>query len=789
MISASVREVVAFVLRTGDLGSSAHFAGPNRALEGTRGHQRLRKKRPAGYQSEVVVQWIFETDEFTFQLKGRIDGVLVDNGSLLIEEIKTVDLPWSGPADPLHWAQAKIYAFLYAQDHRFDNTDIQITYLNLKDNQTVEFLEHFRIGILKAFFESVLNEYLRWIRDHHHWCRSRDRSIQELPFPFKEYRTGQRSLAVAVYRAAKTHGKLFAEAPTGIGKTISVLFPTIKAMGEGLVEKIFYLTAKTIGRTVAEESLNRLRSGGLRLRVVTVTAKDKICFNNGQPCDLRTCPLAIGYYDRIKTAIRDALKNETFTRTEIEDIARKHQVCPFELSLDLSVWMDAIICDYNYAFDPTASLKRYFDDEKHDYGILIDEAHNLVDRAREMFSAEVERSELIALKNAIESELPDCAKALRKIASRLSALHQDGEFIERDGTLVSKAAPARIAKLLERFLEEAELWLVQNESAVFRQALLDIYFRVLGFQRILELFDERYVTLYEENAGRLRLFCVDPSELLRSAVERMGSSVFFSATLSPMSYFRESLGGDEFDTMLQLDSPFPPENLSVLVQDRIPTTFRARSTSYDHVASAIVALVSGRTGNYLVFFPSYEYLRQVLDCFLKARDDIRIEVQKTGMSEFERERFLSQFQDAQDTTLVGFAVMGGIFGEGIDLIGERLIGVVVVGVGLPQICLERDLIREHCQRANRSGFDYAYTFPGMNRVLQAAGRVIRSDTDRGVVFLIDQRFGNRPFLDLFPTWWFPKAVRTPDQIAACAKAFWKNSDSTSETQNLSLVGE
>lgn len=773
IVSVSVREMVSFVLRTGDLGAGHGFVGPNRALEGTRGHQRLQKKRPSTYEAEVAVSVEIEDDDFTLRIKGRIDGVLIENGSLLIEEIKTIERPRSGPADPLHWAQAKIYALLYAREHGFSGAEIRITYLNLASGETVEFQECFTIASLGAFFDSVVAEYLQWIRELRQWHRLRDQSIQDLAFPFAKYRAGQRSLAVAVYRTIKARGRLFAEAPTGIGKTVSVLFPAIKAMGEGRVEKIFYTTARTVGRTVVEKAVIDLRTGGLHLRAVTITARDKICFNNGQPCDTATCPFAIGYYDRVKAAMRDALRQEAFQRTQIEEIARKHQVCPFELSLDLSVWVDLIICDYNYVFDPSVSLKRYFDDEKHDYAILVDEAHNLVDRAREMFSASLDRARLLAAKAPIQPHLPKCAKALGTIASRLAALKKEEDWTERENALVAKTPPEIIQKSLKKFLELAEAWLAQNEQTDFRLVLLDAYFAALAFQRTLELYDERYISTFDKQTESLRLFCLDPSALIRQILRRAGAVVFFSATLTPHEYFRKFLSEDPLDTLLRLNSPFPEKNLLVMVHDQIATRLVARAASHDAVASAIGAMVRAKTGNYLVYFPSYIYMMEVLERFRRIHPACRTQAQAAGMTEFQREQFMEMFRPEGEETLVAFAVLGGIFGEGIDLVGERLIGVAIVGVGLPQICLERDLIKEHCQQSGEPGFDQAYTFPGINRVLQAAGRVIRSETDQGIVLLIDERFRQPTYRNLLPAWWTPKRVRSQPEITEMAKQFWE----------------
>lgn len=773
IVSTSVRELVEFVLRTGDLGGSSHFAGPNRALEGTRAHQRLQKSRPAGYEAEVSLLHTVETAEFIFQLKGRIDGVFVQDGSLLIEEIKTVSRVEGIVADPLHWAQARVYAHLYCLENGFTAATVQLTYVELDSFHAVEFKETFSAEYLAAFFENVLAEYLEWMLEHQRWIEIRNRSAAILEFPFP-YRPGQRSMAVAVYRNIKSRGRLFVEAPTGIGKTLSVLFPAIKALGGGHVEKIFYLTAKTIGRAVAERTLADLRCTGLKLRAVSITARDKICFNNGQPCDVRACPYAIGYYDRIKAALKDSLQTQVFTRVEIEALARRHQVCPFELSLDLSVWADCVICDYNYALDPFVSLKRYFSGERCDFALLIDEAHNLVDRAREMFSAELLKDEILALKSIVADDLPACARLLNRLNARFLKFSKEEGWEQRNDHFVRNDVPEKLITLLRDFCAEAEAFLVLNQPAAFRQALLDFYFQALAFSRMAELFDERYRVLYEKS-GRLRLFCLDPSILLRGALENMGSAVFFSATLRPIEYYRESLGGTLTDPILTLESPFAADALQILLHHRIPTRLRNRENGYEGIVDSIAAMAGARVGNYLVYFPSYEYLSVVLERFRAKFPEVLTETQTSGMSETAREEFLNRFQSGAERTFIAFAVLGGVFGEGIDLVGERLIGVAVVGVGLPQLCLERDLIREYWQAREKSGFDFSYTFPGMNRVLQAAGRVIRSERDRGVVLLLDERFAHHPYPMMFPPWWVPEWVKTSEGLADVAREFWAKS--------------
>ncbi len=799
--AVSVRELVEFVLRCGDLGGERQFVGSDRALAGIRGHQKIQRSRPAGYQTEIPVEKFIETAEFTLQIRGRIDGLLAVPDEVLLEEIKTVQGVWDRAADPLHWAQAKFYAYLHACAHAVEEVVLQLTYLELATDQVTELRATYSFAELADFFTATTAVYLEWLRELHYWRQTRDQSIRALPFPFPTYRPGQRELAVAAYRVLANGGRLFLAAPTGIGKTISVLFPAVKALGEGKLERIFYLTARTVGRAIAEKACADLRRSGLKLRAVTLTAKEKVCVRDGKPCDPLTCPLALGYYDRIKPAIREALSREKITRAALEAVAQKHQVCPFELSLDASVWADAIICDYNYVFDPQVYLRRHFAEDGGAYAFLVDEAHNLVDRAREMFSADLDGREILEVRRASKHFVPRCAKALAKLSSALRKLastetsaeepveasdpsselnlfpaRATSVRVEKNRVRTSREFPEGLIELVEAALAEAETWLARNESAEFREDLLALYFRLFSFRRTAELYDERYVTIVENFPSvKLRLFCLDPSKLLQLALARGKAAIFFSATLTPVDYYRALLGGSPDDPVLQLASPFPSEHLAVLIQDRIQTHFKGRAESLGDVVAAIGTLVQGRCGNYLIYFPSYQYLNDALAEFQNCYPAISALVQRPSMTEPERDAFLAAFSVEHGETLVSFAVLGGIFGEGIDLVGERLIGAVIVGVGLPQLCSERDLIRDYFQAQNNAGFEYAYTFPGMNRVLQAIGRVIRSETDRGVVLLIDARFNETRYRRLFPAWWKFQRVRSADALCAAVGDFWKQS--------------
>lgn len=802
-----VRELIDFALRTGDLGGGRDFVTPKRARAGIRGHQRIQKSRPEGYEREKVVSFQAEEPGFRLTVQGRIDGVLKDATGLLLEEIKTVDSRWQGSPDPLHWAQAKCYAYMLGQSTPFSTIRLQLTYLDLDTGKTTELVEVWNWPDLADFFDRTLAIYLGWIRQQVQWLETRDSSIRSLPFPFAKYRPGQRELAVAAYKTIVSHRRIFLEAPTGIGKTVSVLFPAIKALAATKVGRVFYLTARTSGRQVAEKAIVDLRGAGLRLRGLTLTAKEKMCVQNGEPCDASTCPLARGYYDRRRPAMLEALEREQITRSALEGVASAHRVCPFELGLDLSTWVDVVIGDYNYVFDPRVYLRRHFDTGSTNHTFLIDEAHNLVDRAREMFSAQLETRRLRETARALRRGQPKLAKALDKVRTSIAKLtatsgdDEDSAGAEgepsldlfsskavtpdrpslprtggREDVYISRQPPSHIIELVDKALGACEAWLSLNEETDFRPSLLECYFGLLSFQRTADLYDENFATLCLRRGrdSSLKLACLDPSSSLGIAYQRGDSALLFSATLAPLGYYTELLGGSPGDKVLRLPCPFSPDHLGVFVQTQIRTEYRDRAASLPAVVQAILTTVSARRGNYLVYFPSYEYLNHA-HSQLKGLipDSTKLLAQSPAMTETEREQFLSAFSTDHQQTLVGLAVMGGVFGEGIDLVGEKLIGAVVVGVGLPQLCAERDLIRDYFQQKLGFGFEYAYTYPGLNRVLQATGRVIRSESDKGVVVLIDTRFGQVRYREMLPSWWRPQTVRTNMELFQALGGFWE----------------
>jgi len=771
-LSIGVREMVEFALRSGDL--KVEFTGASRAADAIRLHQTIQCARPAGYTPEVAIAREVQTPDLVLAIGGRIDGVFEGGGVPVIDEIKTSR---RNPEEclreenPLHWGQAKVYAFLYAAEHGLPQIGVQLTYARLDTGATREERRYFTLAELQPFFEEVVAHYLEWATLLTDWQRRRDDAIRGLGFPFDDYRPGQREMVDAVTQTILAGGRTFIQAATGIGKTMAVLFPAVRGIADRACAKIFYLTARTTGRLAAEKALDEMRKHGLRLKHLSLTAKEKACFNPDRACSPDECEFARGHYDRLPAARRALFAQDAWTREAVADAARQYRVCPFEYSLDLSLWADLIVCDYNYAFDPKAYLRRFFLEQTGDYVFLVDEAHNLVDRSREMFSAELHKQPFLDLRRAVKGVLPAVYRSLGRINAWMLAARKGMEAA--GAPTAERSAPEELYPLLRDFMAAAERWLEKNLDSDFREDLLDCYFESGGFLRVADQFDDAYATIYEPLAKdlRLKLFCIDPSRQMGDALNRCRSAVFFSATLTPLDYFRTMLASESAET-LSLPSPFPAENLAVFVADRLSTYYRHRDRTKAEVARVLRRLVQPRAGNYLLFFPSYQYLRMVLADFQAAGPDIDVVVQEPGMGERQRESFLARFETDNPRTLVGFAVMGGIFGEGIDLVGTRLSGAAVVGVGLPAVGLERELIREYFAERLDQGFEYAYMYPGINRVLQAAGRVIRSETDRGVVLLVDQRYGSEHYRALLPDSWNPVRVRQHDQLAAELGRFW-----------------
>ncbi|MBC1735395.1 ATP-dependent DNA helicase [Listeria seeligeri] len=775
-VQISVRRLVEFVLRGGSIDS--RMTSSDRALEGTKIHQLLQKSAGEEYQAEVSLKLDRTVDGVIFSLDGRADGIINEQ---TIDEIKTTETVMEEITEdfrPLHWAQLICYGFMLAEKSDLSEVTLQLTYYQVADEEIKQFKRVMSREEMGVFVDDLLSKYAVWAKMSAAWEMKRNKTIQELAFPYDSYRRGQRELSIAVYRTAVSGENLFCEAPTGIGKTMSTLFPAVKAMGEGKTDKIFYFTAKTITRQVAEDALDEMRRKGLAARSVTITAKDKICFLDERKCEPDHCQFARGYYDRLNEALFDMLgQEEAITRTVVEQYARKYTLCPFELSLDVALFCDAIVCDYNYLFDPVVYLKRFFSEGPGKYTFLVDEVHNLVDRARSMFSATLRKSLVMQVKRQLDKKLHkrlwNAVNAMNKVMVSLNkVLIESGETIH-----VSKADLAEWNEFVLKFTFVAKEWLPQNTQSEAQADVLELYFESLRYVKIAELYDERYTTQITRTHSDLEIkqLCLDPAFLLSEKLKLGASSVLFSATLRPIDYYTNVLGGEEDTSRMVFSSPFEQQNMHLLVADNISTKYQMRNQSLASVVEALAALIAGKKGNYLFFFPSFQYLQNVYELFREKYPEIVVQKQEGAMDEEQREAFLEAFKAGNPETLVGFCVLGGVFSEGIDLRGERLIGAAIVGVGLAQLNPESDLIKDYYNETIGQGFDYAYQLPGMNKVLQAVGRVIRGESDRGVVLLIDERFSASRYRALFPAHWnHAKIVKNTEEITEQVTEFWRN---------------
>nr|WP_288787981.1 ATP-dependent DNA helicase [uncultured Blautia sp.] len=780
-VRISVRNLVEFILRSGDLDNSSGTSGDKEAmLKGGRLHRKIQRSMKGDYQAEVSLKKESEYDDVVIQVEGRADGIFTEDGAVYIDEIKgtygnvqAMDMPI-----PVHRAQAMCYGLIWGEKERISEIHIQMTYAHLETEETRRFREDFSIEELKGWYQKLLDAYHKWIAYSLNWKKERNASMKDLQFPFP-YREGQRDIVSGVYHTVSSGKTLFVQAPTGVGKTMSAIFPSVRAIGEGKGETLFYLTAKTITGTVAQEAFHILREKGLKFKVTAITAKEKLCFQDTPECTPEKCPYAKGHFDRVNDAVYELwTTEEVYSREVIRAHAEKWQVCPFEMCLDLSIWVDGIICDYNYVFDPNVHLKRFFGENiSGDHIFLIDEAHNLVERGREMYSAGISRQSLVALRKKIRKRFSKLARTLDKANRQMMELEENLAETGKGYQVLSNPGVLPITFLtisgeLEEILEEKEL------EEELRREILEFYFIVRDFLNVSELVDENYV-VYTENSAeegfRLRLFCVNPAENLGEYLKKGKSAIFLSATMFPMLYYRELLTTDRDAYGIYVQSPFPKENRRILIGSDVSSRYTRRNRAeYQKIAGYIARCVWQRQGNYMAFFPSYRLMEDVLQVYEEefSVDWVRCVCQTPDMTEQEREGFLEEFQE-REGTLVGFCVLGGIFSEGVDLTGESLIGAVIVGTGLPQIGSQREILKEYYDKKNHCGFDYAYRYPGMNKVLQAAGRVIRTKEDKGVILLLDDRFWDRDYQEIFPREWQDRTGCRLDTVEGAVETFWK----------------
>lgn len=793
-IKISVRSLVEFILRSGDIDDRGTTGMQAEAMRlGSKMHRKLQKKAGPAYQAEVPLKMEFQEEHYTIVLEGRADGIIETERQGLqdlqkqgqaaepikevtVDEIKGVFFDIDKMTEPIaiHLAQAKCYAFIYAMQNNCPEIGVRMTYVNLDTENLRYFYIRYRSEELEHWFLSLMDEYKKWAQFQYEWRLLSQASIKGLEFPYT-YRPGQKELAGGVYRTMLRGKILFIQAPTGTGKTVTTLFPAVKAVGEGVGEKIFYLTAKTVTASVAKETFALFCEQGYRAKTIQITAKEKMCLNGTLECNPVSCPYAKGHYDRVNDAIFRLLHREDlFTRECLLEQAQRHMVCPFELCLDTSLWADNIICDYNYVFDPRVYLKRFFAEGiRGNYLFLVDEAHNLVERGREMYSACITKEDFLAVKKIVQHKSARMEKALQKCNRILLdykrtctqyQYHEDiSEFL---------FALMRLAGEYEKFLQE-------NREFEGRDIVLDFYFRVRRFLDTSEGLDENYVIYSacgEDGQFQLKLYCIDPSRNLQERLDKGRSTVFFSATLLPIQYYKSLLSTKEDNYAVYAKSIFRPQQKLLLIASDVSSKYTRRGEAeYTRMAKYIYDTGMQKKGNYLVFFPSYKMMEEVYEQFA-FKNDAQLDclMQTSGMKETDREQFLAQFTAERTRSLMAFCVMGGIFGEGIDLKADRLIGAIIIGTGLPQIGNEREILKQFYDKRSGNGFDYAYRYPGMHKVLQAAGRVIRTVSDVGIIELLDERFLQREYRNLFPREWQDFHVCTVETVSSQLQQFWND---------------
>ena len=776
VIRISVRNLVEFILRAGDIDNRIASTDKDTMQLGSRIHRKIQKQMGPDYHAEISLKYEIPCKDFTLKLEGRADGIIELPEGIVIDEIKGVlrELNQIKEPVPVHLAQAMCYAYIFALQHDIERIGIQMTYVNLDTEEIKYFHEDFTFAALEEWFDDLIRAYKKWSDFQYAWRILRQESIQKLQFPFP-YRKGQKELAAGVYRTIKRKKNLFIQAPTGVGKTISTVFPAVKAVGENLGDRIFYLTAKTITGTVAREAFELLRKGGYQAKIIQITAKEKLCMCDEMECNPVHCPYAKGHYDRVNDAVFQLLLQEdVFSREVLLEQAGKYQVCPFEMSLDVATWADNIVCDYNYVFDPNVYLKRFFQEGiKGDYLFLVDEAHNLVDRSREMYSADLYKEDVLAVKRIMKAHSRTICRILDKCNKAMLEMKRECEhyqILDSVGTLTFHLM--RLASQMDEFLEKPR-------EFPEKKTVLDFYFALRNFLNIYDLVDDHYVIysqMTEEGQFRIRLFCVDPSVNLQKCIDKSNSTIFFSATLLPIGYYKRLLSTDEDNYAIYAQSTFAQTQRLLAFGRDVSTKYTRRNRKeYEKIADYIGAVTEAQQGNYMVFFPSYRLMQDVYEVFAgKAADSCEILMQHSNMKEHEREAFLEEFEKERQGTLVAFCVMGGIFGEGIDLKNDRLIGAIIVGTGLPQVSDEREILKNYYDERGLSGFDYAFRYPGMNKVLQAAGRVIRTSEDRGVILLLDERFLQREYGALFPREWEKRSVCGLPQLREEVSRFWSD---------------
>lgn len=740
----AVRELCEFTAKQGSL--DLRFSPSPSAQEGVAGHQAVRARRAADYESELSLAGSFET----LRVRGRVDGYDPSSGRL--EEIKTYRGEFERIPEnhrSLHWAQLKVYGHLFCEQRGADAIDLALVYYEIGSQEETVLCERYSREALRAFFQDQCMRFLGWAQAELAHRHARDAALTELRFPYAAFRAGQRELAEAVYKSAGSGRALLAQAPTGIGKTLGSLFPLLKACSVKKLDKVFFLTAKTSGRRIALDAVEQLRaSAPLPLRVLELVARDKACEHPDKACHGESCPLAKGFYDRLPDA-RKAAATMPGDRSALRAVALEYSVCPYYLAQDMVRWADVVIADYNYYFDGSALLHALALENEWKTGLLVDEAHNLVSRARDMYSATLDQSRLKAVRAAAPQEV---RKSLDRLNRAWNSVHKDQEEAYR----VYPELPASFGSALQNAVsaigEHLALHPPENHAE-----LQSFYFDLMHFGRLLECFGAHSMIDVgkpmdggRKDSSSLCLRNVVPAPHLAPRFRNAKSVALFSATLSPWNYYSDMLGLEEA-FRIDAASPFRPEQLQVHVARHVSTRFRDRDASAAPLVDLMIRQYRERPGNYLAFFSSFDYLRNVHAALQARNTDIPSWEQSSRMSEPEREAFLARFHE--DGSGIGFAVLGGAFGEGIDLPGDRLVGAFIATLGMPQVNGINEEMKQRIDALLGNGYAYVYTYPGIQKVVQAAGRVIRTVNDSGVVHLMDDRFGRSEIRSLLPRWW------------------------------------
>jgi len=739
-VNLSVHDLVDFLLRTGDI--DTRVFNLDTMAKGTIIHRFYQERQNANYVAEYPFNEAFEYLDYSFVISGRADGLIIENGQATIEEVKSTNdelQHFFETNKNWHLGQAKCYAYMYGKKYKLSSVGILLTYISQIDDTKEQHHFDYDIEQLEEFFYDLLAQYIEFhehIRIHK---EKRSNSVKTLQFPFLNIRKGQKDMITVTEEVVRKGGRVYIEAPTGIGKTMSVLYPSVKGFENDHIEKVFYFTAKGSGQKTAFDSFKILQAKGLIAKAIILSAKEKICLNSKVSCNPDDCPFARNYFAKLKDALLYALKNyDCFDKDTIQEIALKFEICPFEFQLDLSLFVDVIIGDYNYLFDPQVYLRRFFEVTTQNYITLIDETHNLIERVRDSYSTAIDLIVLYTIKKSLKSSSD--TKIKRRLNKLIKSIEDYGTTLSEPETKLS-SLPNEILASIEGFLPEAQRFMQENSTEV-EDVFKDGFFMLNRFAKLYLDFDENfalYVVKKLDKISSINLLCLNPKVFIGATLDKVYGSVLFSATMAPIDYYANELAKTSRDQMIQLENPFPRENLLLLAAVNVATTFKKRDDTYGLVADYILAATKGRIGNFIVFCPSYVYLEKVLS-YLETIKTIDLLVQTRDMNQTSRTAFLNEFRTNPKTTTIGLTVVGGIFSEGVDLVDDRLSGVIIIGVGFPSITFDKELIRTYYDNNGNNGFHNAYIAPGINRILQAMGRVIRSESDRGFILLIDQRY-------------------------------------------------